>query len=85
MTNAEPDMPLPDKTAATPEAEKGWRTAMNKAMRRKMKGAEVDNMRMEMAHKKTLTKQNGERVKKNLQLTTKNYRDVKTWANVVWS
>jgi hypothetical protein len=30
-TNAEPDAPLPDETAAAPEAEKGWRTATSKA------------------------------------------------------
>jgi hypothetical protein len=40
---------------------------------------------MEMAHEKTPTKQNGEQVKKNHQLMMKNYRDVKTWANVVRS
>jgi hypothetical protein len=38
-----------------------------------------------MAHEKTPTKQNGEWVKKNHQLTTKNYHDTKTWADIVQS
>jgi hypothetical protein len=77
MTNAEPNAPLPDKTAAAPEAEKGWRTAMSKATRWKTKAARADNTRMETAHEKTPTKQNGEWVKKNHQLTMKNYCNVK--------
>jgi hypothetical protein len=84
-TNAEPDAPLPDETAAAPEAEKGWRTATSKATRRKTKAAQADNTRMETAREKTPTKQNGEWVKKNHQPTTKNYRDAKTWADVVRS
>jgi hypothetical protein len=76
--NAEPNMPLPDETATTPEAKKGWWTATSKAIQQKMKAAEVDNMRMEMACKKTPMKQNGERVKKNHQPIMKNYYDVKT-------
>jgi hypothetical protein len=50
-----------------------------------MEAAKADNMRMETAHEKTPTKQNGEWVKKNHQLTMKNYCDVKTWADVVQS
>jgi hypothetical protein len=85
MTNAEPNVPLPDETAAAPEAEKGWKTATRKATRWKMKAAEADNMRMETAREKTPTKQHGEWVKKNHQPTTSNYCDAKTWADVVWS
>jgi hypothetical protein len=85
MTNAEPDVPLPDETATAPEAEKGWRTTTSKAMRWKTKAAEADNTRTETAPEKTPTKQNGKRVKKNHQPTTKNYRDAKTWADVVRS
>jgi hypothetical protein len=84
-TNAEPDAPLPDETAAAPEAKKGWRTATSNATRRKMKAAKADNTRTETAREKTPTKQNGERVKKNHQPMTKNYRDAKTWADVVRS
>jgi hypothetical protein len=51
--NAKPDIPLPDKTATAPEAEKGWKTAMRKAMQQKTKAAEADSMRMEIVHKKT--------------------------------
>jgi hypothetical protein len=50
-----------------------------------MKAAKVDNARMETAHEKTPTKQNGEWVKKHHQPMMKNYRNVKTWADVVWS
>jgi hypothetical protein len=50
-----------------------------------VKAAEADNTRMETAREKTPTKQNGERVKKNHQPMTNNYRDVKTWADVVQS
>jgi hypothetical protein len=57
----------------------------SKATRWKTKATEVDNTRMETAREKTPRKQNGERVKKNHQLTTKNYCDMKTWADVVWS
>jgi hypothetical protein len=71
-------VPLPDETAAAPEAEKGWRTATSKATRWKTKAANADNTRTETAREKTPTKQNGAQVKKNHQLTTKNYRDVKT-------
>jgi hypothetical protein len=83
--NAEPDAPLPDETAAAPEAEKGWWTVTSKATRRKTKAAEADNTRMETAREKTPTKQNGEWVKKNHQPTMKNYRTAKTWADVVRS
>jgi hypothetical protein len=41
-----------------------------------MKAAEADNTRTETAREKTPTKQNGERVKKNHQPTTKNYRQI---------
>jgi phosphoribosylamine-glycine ligase len=78
MMNTEPDTPLPDKTAAVLEAKKGWQTAMSKATRRKTKAAEVHNMTMETAREKTLTKQNAAWVKKDHQLTMKNYCDVKT-------
>jgi hypothetical protein len=84
-TNAEPEAPLPEETAAAPEAEKGWRTATSKATRWKMKAAEADNTRTETAREKTPRKQNGERLNKIHQPTTKNYRDVKTWADVVRS
>jgi hypothetical protein len=84
-TNTEPDAPLPNETAAAPEAEKGWRTATSQATRQKTKAAEADNTRMETAREKTPTKQNGERVKKNHQPTTKNYHDAKTWADIVRS
>jgi hypothetical protein len=57
----------------------------SKTMQQRMKAAEVDNMRMEMAHEKTPTKQNGEWVKKNHQPMLKNYHDAKTWANVIRS
>jgi hypothetical protein len=50
-----------------------------------MKAAEADNMRMEMVREKTPMKQNGKQVKKNDQLMMKNYHDMKTWADVVWS
>jgi hypothetical protein len=50
-----------------------------------MKAAKVDNTRTEMVREKTPTKQNGERVKKNHQPTMKNYRDAKTWADIVRS
>jgi hypothetical protein len=42
-------------------------------------------MRMETACDKTLMKQNGEQVKKHHQPMTKNYRDVKTYADDVRS
>jgi hypothetical protein len=83
--NIEPDAPLPDETAAAPEAEKGWWTATSKATRWKMKAAKADNTRTETAREKTPTKQNGERVKNNHQPMMKNYRDAKTWADVVRS
>jgi hypothetical protein len=50
-----------------------------------MKASEADNMRTETAREKTLTKQNREWVKKSHQLMTSNYRDKKTWADVVRS
>jgi hypothetical protein len=83
--NAEPDAPLPDETATAPEAEKGWKTMTRKATRRKTNTAEADNTRMETVCEKTPTKQNGEWVKKNHQPTISNYRDAKTWADVVQS
>jgi hypothetical protein len=60
MMNAKHDVPLSDKTTATPEAEKGWWTTISKAMQWKTKAADADNMSMETACKKTLMKQNGE-------------------------
>jgi hypothetical protein len=85
MMNAKPDAPLPNETAAAPEAKQGWRTATSKATQWKTKAAKADNMRMEMVYEKTPTKQNGEWVKKNHQPMMKNYCDAKTWADVVQS
>jgi hypothetical protein len=83
MKNANPDISLPNVTAAAPEAKKEWRTMESKARQWKAKAVKANKRRTDMMYGKTLTKQTGEQGKKPHQPMNNNCRVIETWANVI--